>query len=125
MLREHAEFDDKIRRAIPGPIEIATIDLVKFELERMARTRASKSGGFSKVALEQLDRKNVRVIETLTGAGADMAIVAAAVSERGAVAVATVDRSLRENLAKVGISTLSPRSHRGLIFSRGAAPVLK
>ncbi len=118
MLREHAEFDEKIRQAVPGPIKIATIDLVRFELERLARIRASTSGGLSKVALDQLDRKNVRVIETLTGIGADMAIVAAALSERGPVTVATVDGSLRENLAKVGISTLYPQSRRGLIFLR-------
>ncbi len=118
MLREHTEFDEKIRQAVPGPIKIATIDLVRFELERLARIRASTSGGLSKLALDQLDRKNVRVIGTLTGTGADMAIIAAALSERGPVTVATVDRSLRENLAKVGISTLYPRSHRGLIFLR-------
>ena len=114
-LKEHMEFDEEIRSAITGPLQTATLDLVRFELERLARS-STKTGGLARLALDQLANKHVRLIETLAGPReVDTAIICAALSERSPVAVATVDRILKGVLTKAGISTISPRFRRLMV----------
>jgi rRNA-processing protein FCF1 len=97
MLREHMDFGEEIRTTVPGPLRIVTIDVVRFELGRLARRGSSATGGLAKLALEQLERKRVPVMDTeLVVKDTDTAILTAALSQKGPVAVATLDRRLRE-----------------------------
>jgi len=119
MLREHMDFGEEIRTTVPGPLRIVTIDLVQFELGRLARRGSSATGGLAKLALEQLERKRVPVMDTeLVVKDTDTAILTAALSQKGPVAVATLDRRLREILRRSGVSTIYPRRRRGLILSK-------
>lgn len=119
MLRERMEFDEEIRTTVPGPLQIATVDLVQFELGRLARRVSSRTGGLAKLAVEQLERKHVLVIDSrFVAKDTDTAILTAALSQKGPVAVATLDRRLRETLTRDGVSTIYPRGRRGLILSK-------
>ena len=119
MLREHMDFAEEIRTTVPGQLRIVTIDLVQFELERLARRGSSTTSGLAKLALEQLERKRVPVMDTkLVARDTDTAILAAALSQKGLVAVATLDKVLRETLRRSGVSTIYPRRRRGLILSK-------
>lgn len=119
MLRERMDFGEEIRTTIPGQLRIVTIDLVQFELGRLARRGSSTTSGLAKLALEQLERKRVPVMDTeLVVRDTDTAILTAALSQKGPVAVATLDRRLRETLRRSGVSTIYPRRRKGLILSK-------
>ena len=119
MLREHMDFCEEIRTTVPGQLRIVTIDLVQLELERLVRRGSSTTSGLAKLALEQLERKRVPVMDTkLVARDTDTAILAAALSQKGLVAVATLDKRLRETLRRSGVSTIYPRRRRGLILSK-------
>jgi len=119
MLQRHEELDG-IRNTISGPIRLATIDRVIYELQRIARSCSSETSGLARIALRQLEGMAVPVLETIFGLGnVDAAIIATSLSEKDTFAVATVDRKLRGTLCKQGISTIYPRKGRGLAVTFG------
>lgn len=119
MLQQRREFYDELRNQVSGLVRIATVDRVQYELQRLARRGSSKTAGLAGIALDQLERRKVEVLETIFGLpDVDTAIVAAALAERTPVAVATVDRQLRDILSRHGILTISPTRQQGLMTSR-------
>lgn len=126
MLRERIEFYEEIRSTVPGPVRIATVDLVLLELGRLARSNSFRTGGLARLALEELENKKVGVLESkFSSTDADTAILTVALSQKSPVVVATLDRQLRETLAKNGVSTIYPRRRRGLTISLAKRSVLK
>ncbi len=124
MLKQRLEFDKGLRGLVEGPVTIATIDRVLFELQRLARIGSSPRSGLARVALDLIERKRFQVLETIFGLpDVDTSIVAFSAAQRGPVLVATVDRQLRRLLARHQISTIYPRGRRGMIVSRALTPV--
>src|SRR5437879_10737797 len=52
MLEQRRDIDEELRDLIKGPIRIATLDMVERELQRLGRTRSSKTGALAGAALE-------------------------------------------------------------------------
>ncbi len=119
MLQQRREIHDEVRNQVSGLLRIATVDRVQYELERLARRGSSRTAVLARIALDQLERRKVEVLDTVFGLpDVDTAIVAAALAERPPVAVATVDRQLRDLLSRHGILTISPTRQQGLMTSR-------
>ena len=127
MLGQHRDPGDEIRDLIHGPIKIRILDRVLLELERLARTKSSKLGGVAQASLELIVKRNYPITEnSLVTPDVDTCLIALALIEREPILVATVDRQLRESLASQGISTVSPKTRRGLtIFSPSRLARLK
>ena len=119
MLQQRREFYDELRDQVSGLLRIATVDRVQYELQRLARSGFSRTAGLARIALDQLERRKVEVLETIFGLpDVDTAIVVTALVERAPVAVATVDRQLRDVLSRHGILTISPTRRQGLMTLR-------
>src|SRR5438128_7628721 len=54
MLEQRRDIDEELRDLIKGPVRVATLDMVERELQRLGRTRSSKTGGLANAALELL-----------------------------------------------------------------------
>ncbi len=124
MLKQHREFEEELRGLVEGPIMIATIDRVVFELQRLARIGSSPRSGLARVALDIVQRKKVQVLETMFGLpDVDTSMVAFSIARRGPVLVATLDQQLRELLSMHQIPTVYLRGRRGLTVSEASTPV--
>ncbi len=118
MLQNRREFYDEIRHALSGSIELVTIDRVRQELESIGRRGSTRSAKLARVALQQLDAKQVRTIKShLEAVDVDSAIIGTALAQKGPVAVATVDGKLRHVLSKLGITVVHLRKGHGLLVS--------
>jgi rRNA-processing protein FCF1 len=124
MLEQRRDIEEELRDLINGPIRIATLDMVERELQRIGRTRASKIGAFANAALELLKvRKYSTFSSGIETSDTDAAILSFSQAQNEPLAVATIDRKLRVALSKLGIATIYPRRHRGLLMSKTAVPV--
>ena len=56
LLRKHRDLEDEIKAEIRGKIAIVVLDLVIWELERLARTRTSAVATWAKASLAFLSR---------------------------------------------------------------------
>ena len=54
MLEQRRDIDEELRDLVKGPVRVATLDMVERELQRLGRTRSSKTGGLAGAALELL-----------------------------------------------------------------------
>jgi rRNA-processing protein FCF1 len=91
-----------------GKPELYTIDLVVKELEKLSRGKG-KDGSHARLALELLEKKKIRVLDT-GGTSADLEIERIA-SEEG-FAVCTQDRELRERLSREDVIVIFLRQKR-------------
>lgn len=120
MLNQHRDLEQEISDVVSGPITLCTLDRVMFELEHLARTKSSKSGGLAEASLGLLKKRNYSVLESTDGpSDVDTTLIAFALAEKKPVAVATVDRDLREALVAYGIPTIYPKARSGLVLLRG------
>jgi rRNA-processing protein FCF1 len=111
----------EIKRAIAGPLLIATTQGVVMELQRLSRKGGTSTAGLARSALEVLSSHRVEVLcSSQDLPEVDSAILAAALSRRDRVIVATVDLRLREILTKHHLASIIPRGHKGLVLSRVA-----
>ena len=121
MLEHRRDIDDELRDLINGPIRIATLDLVERELRRIGRTRASKIGAFANASLELLKLRKYRISPAgFETTDTDAGILSFSLASIEPLAVATIDRKLRSSLSRLGIATIYPKRHRGLLMSKSA-----
>ncbi len=127
MLNQHRDLEDEIRDLIHRPVRIQILDRVILELERLGRTKSSKLGAMAKAGLELIVTRNYPIAENNLGSpDVDTCLIALALIEKKPSLVASVDRQLRESLASQGISTVYPKTGRGLaIFSSSRLARLK
>ena len=119
MLKLHLDPVQEIRTAVPGNVKILVHDLVKFELERLARKDSSKTHALANSSLEFLEKRKLPDIEHKPGpTEVDAALMACALTEKTLTGIATVDRELRSALARQDIPIIYPRARRGLVAER-------
>jgi rRNA-processing protein FCF1 len=123
MLEQRREIDEELSDLINGPVRIATLDMVQRELQRIGRTRSSKTGAFANACLELLKVRKYSVFPAgIETSDTDAAILSFSLSRNGPIAVATIDRKLRAALSRLGIATIYPKRHQGLLMSKSAPP---
>jgi rRNA-processing protein FCF1 len=118
MLEQRRDIDEELRDLIKGPFRVATLDMVERELERLGRTRSSKTGGLAGAALELLKSRKYSIFTSgIETSDTDAAILSFSLAKNEPLAVATVDRKLRSALARLGLSVIYPMRRRGLLMS--------
>jgi rRNA-processing protein FCF1 len=123
MLEQRRDIDEELRDLINGPVRIATLDLVEHELERIGRTRSSKIGALANACLGLLKVRKYSIFTSeLETSDTDAAILSFSLGRNGPLAIATIDRKLRAALSRLGIATIYPKRHQGLLMSKSASP---
>jgi rRNA-processing protein FCF1 len=123
MLEQRRDIDEELRDLIQGPVRVATLDMVERELQRLGRTRSSKTGGIVGAALELLKSRKYSIFTSgIETSDTDSAILSFSLAKREPLAVATVDRKLRAALSKLGLPVVYPMRRRGLLMSKSAPP---
>ena len=123
MLEQRRDIDEELRDLINGPARIATLDLVERELQRIGRTRSSKTGALANAALELLKaRKYSSFGSGIETSDTDAAILSFSLAKNEPLAVATVDRKLRAALSGLGLQAIYPMRQRGLLMSKIGPP---
>ena len=119
MLKLHRDPVEEIRTAVTGNVKILVLDLVKFELERLARKASSKTHALASSSLEFLEKRKLLGIEHKPGpTDVDTALIASALTEKTLTGIATVDRELRSALASQDVPVIYPKARRGLVAER-------
>ena len=119
MLKQHRDPEEEIRTAVPGNVKILVLDLIIFELERLARKALAKTQAFASAGLDLLGKREIPVIAHKPGpADVDAALIAFTLTEKTPTGIATVDRALRSALASQDIPVIYPRTRRGLVAER-------
>src|SRR2546428_11036365 len=104
MLEQRRDIEEEMRDLIKGPIGIATLDMVERELQRLGRTRSSKTGGLAGAALELLKSRKYPIFASgVDTPDTDAAIPSFSLTKHKPLALATVARKLRTALAKPGV----------------------
>ena len=123
MLEQRRDIDEELQDLIQGPIRIATLDRVERELQRLGRTRSSKTGGLANAALELLKSRKYSILPSgIEASDTDAAILSFSLAKNEPLAIATVDRKLRAALARLGLSVIYPMRRRGLLISHKVSP---
>jgi rRNA-processing protein FCF1 len=123
MLEQRRDIDEELRDLIKGPVRVATLDMVERELQRLGRTRSSKTGGLAGAALELLKSRKYPIFTSgIETSDTDAAIISFSLSKNKQLAVATVDRKLRAALAGLGLPVIYPMRRRGLLMSKAPSP---
>jgi rRNA-processing protein FCF1 len=123
MIEQRRDVDEELRDLVMGPFQIAILDLVKLELQRLGRTRSSKIGGFANAALELMKARRYSTLPSgMQSSDTDAGILSFSLARTGPLAVATVDRKLRAALSSLGISTVYPKRRRGLLMLKPVRP---
>jgi rRNA-processing protein FCF1 len=123
MLEQRRDIDEELRDLIEGPVRVATLDMVERELQRLVRTRSSKTGGLAGAALELLKSRKYQILTSgIETSDTDAAILSFSLSKNELLAVATVDRKLRAALAGLGLPVIYPMRRRGLLMSKAPSP---
>ena len=119
MLKQHRDPEEEIRTAVPGNVKIVFLDIVVFELERLARKASASTHAFASASLDFLEKRRIPVIEHKAGpTDVDAALIACALTEKTPTGIATVDRALRSALASQDVPVIYPRTRRGLVAER-------
>ncbi len=119
MLKQHRDPQEEIRAELPGNVKILVLDLVLFELERLARKASAKSHAFASASLDFLEKRKLPVVEHKPGpTDVDAALIACALTEKTPTGIATVDRALRSALSSQNVPVIYPKARRGLVAER-------
>jgi len=119
MLKQHRDPEEEIMTAVPGNVKILALDLVIFELERLARKASAKTHAFASASLDLLGKRQLVVVQHKPGpTDVDSALIACALTEKTPTGIATVDRALRLALASQEIPVIYPRTRRGCVAER-------
>jgi len=119
MLKQHRDPMEEIRAEVPGSVRVLILDLVIYELERLARRASAKTQAFARASLDFLDKRKIPVIEHKPGpSDVDAALIACSQTEREPTGIATVDRALRFALASQDVPVIYPKARRGLVAQR-------
>src|SRR5436309_8341188 len=124
MLEQRRDIDEELRDLIRGPVRVATLDMVERELQRLGRTRSSKTGGLANAALELLKSRKYSILPSgIETSDTDAALLSFSLAKSEPLAIATVDRKLRAALSRLGLQVIYPKRQRGLLMSKSAVPV--
>ena len=116
LLRKHRDLEDEIKAEVRGKIAIVVLDLVIWELERLARTTTSATATWAKASLAFLSKRNYAIAEHKPGpSDIDASLIAFALTEKIPTAIATIDRELKSALDSLGIPSILPRTSHGLV----------
>jgi rRNA-processing protein FCF1 len=119
MLKQHRDPVEEIRAEVPGNVRVLILDLVIFELERLARKAPVKTQAYARESLDFIGNRIIPVIEHKPGpSDVDAALIACSLTEREPTGIATVDRALRSALASQDVPVIYPRTRRGLIAGK-------
>ena len=119
MLKQHRDPEEEVRAELPGNVKTLVLDLVVFELERLARKASASTHAFASASLDFLEKRMIPVIEHKAGPiDVDAALIACALTEKTPTGIATVDRALRSALASQDVPVIYPRTRRGLVAER-------
>ena len=119
MLKQHRDPEEEIKSEISRDVRILILDIVLFELERLARKASAKTQAFARASLEFLDKRKFPIIEHKPGpTDVDAALIACALTEKKPTGIATVDRAIRTALASQEAPVIYPRTRRGLVAER-------
>ena len=119
MLEQHRDPVEELRAEVQGNLKILVLDLVIFELERLARKASSKTHAFARASLDFLEKRKIPTVEHKPGpSDVDAALIACSLTESEPTGIATVDRALRSALASQDVPVIYPRARRGLVASR-------
>jgi rRNA-processing protein FCF1 len=123
MLEQRRDIDEELGDLINGPVRIATLDMVERELQRLGRTRSSKIGATANASLELLKARKYPILTSeIETPDTDAAILSFSLARSESLAVATIDRKLRAALSRLGLATVYPKRHRGLLMSKSVPP---
>jgi rRNA-processing protein FCF1 len=123
MLEQRRDIDEELRDLIKGPVRTATLDMVERELQRIGRSRSSKTGALANAALELLKVRNYSIFTSgFETSDTDAAILSFSAANNEPLAVATVDRKLRASLSRLGLQVIYPMRQRGLLMSKSSLP---
>ena len=123
MLEQRRDIDEELRDLIKGPVRVATLDMVERELQRLGRTRSSKTGGLANASLELLKSRRYSILTSgIETSDTDAAILSFSLAKNEPLAVATVDRKLRAALSRLGLQVIHPMRQRGLLMSKSVHP---
>ncbi len=104
---------------MPGNLKILVLDLVKFELEHLARKATSKTHAFASSSLNYLEKRKLSVVQYAPGpTDVDAALIACALTEKTPTGIATVDRAIRSALESLNVPVVYVRARRGLVAER-------
>ena len=116
LLRKHRDLEDEIKAEIRGKIAIVVLDLVIWELERLARTATSATATWAKASLAFLSKRNYAIAEHRPGpSDVDASLIVFALTEKIPTAIATIDRELKSALDALGIPSILPRTSHGIV----------
>ena len=119
MLKQHRDPEEEIMTAVPGNVKILVLDMVVFELERLARRASASTHAFASASLNFLEKRMISVMEHKAGpTDIDAALIACALTEKTQTGMATVDRALRSALASQDVPVIYPRTRQGLVAER-------
>ena len=119
LVKQHRDPIEEIRDTISGAVRILTLDLVVYELERLARKKQSTTRAWASASLELLKKREVPIVEYRPGpTDVDTCLISFAITERSPTAIATVDRELRNVLASQGIPAIWPKTRHGIFADR-------
>src|SRR5207253_10723373 len=100
MLKQHRDPEEEVRTAVPGNVKILVLDIVVFELERLARKASASTHAFASTSLDFLAKTRIPVIEHKAGpTDVDAALIACALTDKTPTGTETVDRAPRSVLA--------------------------
>src|SRR5437667_10068450 len=95
MLKQHRDPEEEVRTAVPGNVKILVLDIVVFELERLARKASASTHAFASASLDFLAKRRIPVIERKAGpTDVDAALIACALTEKTPPGMTSVDRGL-------------------------------
>src|SRR2546428_10968506 len=111
MLKQHRDPEEEIKTEVPGDVRILILDLVIFELERLARRASAKTQAFARASLDFLDKRKISDIEHKPGpSDVDAALIACSLTEKEPTGIATVDRVLHAAHDSQGGPVIYPRT---------------
>src|SRR5437867_11062894 len=123
MLEQRRDIDEELRDLIEGPVRVATLDMVQRELQRLGRTRSSRTGGLAGAALELVKSRKYSIFASgIETSDTDAALLSFSLAKSEPLAVATVDRKLRAALSKLGLQVIYPKRQRGMLMSKSVLP---
>src|SRR5260370_40206865 len=119
MLKQHRDPEEEIMTAVPGNVKILVLDLVIFELERLARKASAKTHAFASTSLDFLGKRQLAVVEHKPGpTDVDAALIAWALSDKTPTGIAPADRAIRPALASLDIPVIYPTARSVFVIKR-------
>jgi len=118
MLKDHRDIREEVRETVHGRIDLVCLDMVVYELARLARKGSSVTSRTARLVLDNLQRWKIREVPAPFGPrDVDLVITIYALAQKTRIVVATADKELLKILSNNKIQSVRPRNQSGLISS--------